>query len=98
MLDLARQLNDTETPPMAKDAGPPRRSGCCSALALTLAGMCLAQVVLATGLWIRPYMWWELRGYPSPGTDVHIELGQEGLVNYRMVPQPRVPGGELARR
>ena len=45
-------------------------AGCRSWLAVTLAAMCLAQTVLTTGVWLRPYAWWQSHkiavSYPWP--------------------------------
>lgn len=53
----------------------PGRKGCRSWLASLLVGACLTQIVVTTGLWVRPYEWWLTASlgakYPYPD---HIEI------------------------
>ncbi|HRX84244.1 MAG TPA: hypothetical protein P5572_04420 [Phycisphaerae bacterium] len=103
MLDLARQLNDSSAPSVRLDVGPPRprRSGCRAPLAALLAGMCLLQVSLANGMWLWPYLWWQLRVLPhgvANSTDVRVKLTNENDVYFELRPKHRAPDDELARR
>ena len=64
----------------------PLRTCCRGWLATALAGMCMVQVVLSTGLWMKPYSWWLF----SDVAQLNLQLEQGRIVHLTTAAQ--MPG------
>ena len=64
----------------------PLRTCCRGWLATALASMCMIQVVLSTGVWMKPYSWWLF----SDSAQLNVQLEQGRIVQLTTAAQ--LPG------
>ncbi len=91
--EWAATSESAATDPAKKIRCGPQRTCCRGWLATVLASMCMAQIVLATGVWIKPYAWWQFSSRfsaPDQRGQVRFEIENGQFTYYAVLPDARL--------